>query len=166
LISVDDVRPAFQHLVDLGAGQAVLGQEALGAAGGDDVEADLERACAPPAARGLVAVAHRDEDGAADRHRDAGAELALGEGDGEVAVEPHDLAGGAHLGAEHVSTPGKRANGNTASLTPTWSSFFRLSPKGERLARHDARGDLGDGLPIALATKGTVREARGLTSST
>ena len=69
------------------------------------------------------------------------------------------------------STPGKRANGNTASLTATCrerrrgtgrcgNSCASFSPAMTRAAI------LAIGTPVALATNGTVREARGLTSST
>src|SRR4051812_27949596 len=50
---------------------------------------------------GLVALAHRDEDGALARHAGAAAELALGEGDFERTVEAHHLAGRSHLRTEH-----------------------------------------------------------------
>ena len=46
-----------------------------------------------------------------------------------------------------MSTPGKRANGNTASLTATWSQVWLLEAEGgERLAGHDLGGDAGDRL--------------------
>ena len=79
-------------------------------------------------------------------------------------------------GPRRISTPGKRANGNTASLTATWplsvAAFdedagvkdggrpkdFSVSPAITRAAI------LATGTPVALATKGTVRLARGLTS--
>ena len=66
-----------------------------------------------------------------------------------------------------MSTPGKRANGNTASLTAMclpraflMASDFSDSPAITRAAI------LAIGWPVALATNGTVRLARGLTSST
>ena len=70
-------------------------------------------------------------------------------------------------GPSSTSTPGKRAKGKTASLTPTWSSAAGLSPKLARLSPAMIRAAiLAIGWPMTLATKGTVREARGLTSST
>ena len=71
-------------------------------------------------------------------------------------------------GPRMVSTLGKRAKGNTASFTPTWAASARerrskavsFSPAMMRAAI------LASGRPTTLATKGTVREARGLTSST
>ena len=70
-------------------------------------------------------------------------------------------------GPSTVSTPGKRAKGNTASFTAMWSeegpgrrNWASFSPA-MTLAAMAATG-----APMALATKGTVRDARGLTSST
>ena len=57
--------------------------------------------------------------------------------------------------------------GNTASFTPIWLSTLRWSPKLARLSPAMIRAAiLAMGSPMTLATKGTVREARGLTSST
>ena len=70
-------------------------------------------------------------------------------------------------GPSTVSTPGKRANGNTASLTPTWSSAAGFRPKLASVSPAMIRlAILAIGWPITLATNGTVRDARGLTSST
>ena len=74
-------------------------------------------------------------------------------------------------GPSTVSTPGKRANGNTASLTPicvvTPARTCRFKPKLASFSPAMMRAAiLATGRPITLATNGTVREARGLTSST
>ena len=70
-------------------------------------------------------------------------------------------------GPSTESAPAKRAKGSTASLTLTcpagaggisWSA--RRSPSISRQAI------LASGAPVALETKGTVREARGLASIT
>ena len=70
-------------------------------------------------------------------------------------------------GPSTESAPAKRAKGSTASLTLTcpggpsgrsWSASF--SPSISRAA------SFASGMPIALETKGTVREARGLASIT
>src|SRR5438874_2994885 len=71
-------------------------------------------------------------------------------------------------GPRMVSTPGKRANGNTGDLTqycltvnsagkPNSCSFFPIINWAAIFA---------NGTPVALLTNGTVREARGFTSST
>ena len=70
-------------------------------------------------------------------------------------------------GPSTVSTPGKRANGNTASLTPIWSKRAGVSLKLASVSPAITRAAIfATGSPITLATNGTVREARGLTSST
>ena len=51
LDQVDDVRTAFDHLVDALAGDALRAQVARGAAGRDQREAALDSSLAPPAAR-------------------------------------------------------------------------------------------------------------------
>ncbi len=69
-------------------------------------------------------------------------------------------------GPRSTSTPGKRLKGNTASLTAMcrgWRrsvkpSSFRVLPSITFVA------SLARGTPMALLTKGTVREARGFTS--
>ncbi len=80
-------------------------------------------------------------------------------------------------GPSSVSTPGKRSKGSTASLTLTWSSTgTRPMTSGARRPswRRSARlwptitraATMARGTPVALATNGTVRLARGLASST
>ena len=59
----------------------------------------------------LVLVAHRDEQRARARQVDAGAELALGEGQREIVVEAHDLAGRVHLRAEQDVDAGEAGEG-------------------------------------------------------
>ena len=89
--------PSLEHLVDAADGQALRGQIGGGARGRHQLEAHLDQ---PPAGSHhgrLVLVLDRDEDRAAARQDDAGAELRLGEGPGEVVVDAHDLAGRFHL---------------------------------------------------------------------
>ena len=70
-------------------------------------------------------------------------------------------------GPSTVSTPGKRAKGNTASFTARCLGCAGLRPKDCRLSPAMMRAAiLATAKPITLATNGTVREARGLTSST
>lgn len=65
------------------------------------------------------------------------------------------------------STPGKRVQGITASLTEICLGAGSFSPNSFSLAPAITfAAILATGWPIALATKGTVREARGLTSRT
>ena len=65
------------------------------------------------------------------------------------------------------SAPGKRANGSTAAFTLTWvgrgtgrSSSRSVAPAASRQAASTRF------TPIALLANGTVRDARGFTSST
>jgi hypothetical protein len=70
-------------------------------------------------------------------------------------------------GPSTVSTPGKRANGKTDSFTPTWPSCFFFSLKSASFSPAMILAAIfATGVPTTLATNGTVREARGLTSST
>jgi hypothetical protein len=57
----------------------------------------------------------------------------------------------------------------TAEVRRDLTSPSKVKPPfllGERRPSHAARRDLGQRTPMALETNGTVREARGLTSST
>ena len=56
----------------------------------------------------------------------AGAELALGEGDGEVAVEAHHLAGRAHLRAEQHVDAGEAGEGEDRFLDRDMADAGRL----------------------------------------
>ena len=68
-------------------------------------------------------------------------------------------------GPRMISTPGKRAKGNTASFTATWSnSGFWMSKLASVSPAMTRAAILAIGMPVALATNGTVRDARGLTS--
>ena len=61
--------------------------------------------------------------------------------------------------------PGKRAKGKTASLTAIWATSRRIGGRSASFSPAITRAAiLATGAPIALATKGTVRLARGLTS--
>ena len=75
-------------------------------------------------------------------------------------------------GPSSVSTSGKRPKGRTASFTLTWPPLTggRRRPSSRSCSSvaptitRDAT--LASGTPVALATKGTVRLARGLASMT
>ena len=75
-----------------------------------------------------------------------------------------------------MSTPGNLPKGSTASFTATWCmrSWPHQGPAAGRGGRRSIEGSdspsitrtatLARGTPVALPTKGTVRDARGLTS--
>ena len=81
-------------------------------------------------------------------------------------------------GPSTVSTPWKRPNGSTASLTAVGASAGSEPPSRLRGSTPSARSSamvapimtraaaLASGTAVALDTNGTVREARGLASST
>ena len=95
-------------------------------------------------------------------------EHGLAEGRPAPITSPVERISGPRMG----STPGNLLNGNTASLTLKYGGTITSPPL--RTPFCDASvcptmqraGDLGQRLPVALETKGTVREARGFTSST
>ena len=71
-------------------------------------------------------------------------------------------------GPRMTSTPGKRAKGKTDSFTATCfisTSRGRSSSRSVLPTMHSA-AILASSTPVALEMKGTVREARGFTSST
>ena len=72
-------------------------------------------------------------------------------------------------GPRIASEPSKRSNGSTASLTLTWSARIGSSGRSRSAIRSPSmirQASLASGMPIALETNGTVREARGLASMT
>ena len=80
-------------------------------------------------------------------------------------TSPVDRISGPRMG----STPGNLLNGKTASLTEKYGgttsprTFFWLASDWPTMQR---AAILASGSPVALETKGTVRDARGLTSRT
>src|SRR5205814_8880658 len=98
--------------------------------------------------RRLVAIAHRDENAALERQVGAAAELRLGEGAAEIAVEPHDLAGRFHLRPEDQIDAGETGEREYRLLDRDMAVRPRAVAAGQQrrelLAGHDPRRDLGD----------------------
>ena len=73
-------------------------------------------------------------------------------------------------GPSKISTPANRAKGNTASFTATWPSDFMCVLSSGKLKALSASPAISRaaifaiGIPVAFATNGVVRDARGLTS--
>ena len=116
----------------------------------------------------LVVVANAEEDRTRCRQRLAGAQVGLGQRPAEVAVAAHDLAGGLHLGPEHrvlAGEPGERQHRllDADELGSGVSAGAMSASRSPAMTRAASRAS---GMPIALLTNGTVREARGLASST
>ena len=87
---------------------------------------------------------------------------------GERAVEAHDLAGRLHLRAEHGVDAGEAGEREHRLLDPDMVEAWRLQARSLRAISPAMMraAILATGMPMTLATNGTVREARGLTSST
>src|SRR3954452_9969733 len=72
-------------------------------------------------------------------------------------------------GPRRASAPSKRSNGSTASLTEMWPARIGSSGRSRSARRSPSitrQATLASGIPIALDTNGTVRDARGLASMT
>ena len=120
----------------------------------------------------LVPVGQRQEHRAALGQPVAGRQLALDEGQADGEVDAHDLARRAHLGPEHGVGLGEAAERQHRLLDgdvvahhrgtsrPSSRSSASVEPAITRAAT------LASGTPVALATNGTVRDARGLASMT
>lgn len=98
---IDRIGPAFVDLGQASDRHAVIGQDLGGAASRKDVEAEGDQLARGVDDEGLVGVFDREEDVTSDRQAGLGGGLSLGEGNAEIGIETHDLAGGAHLGREH-----------------------------------------------------------------
>ena len=116
----------------------------------------------------LLAVVDREKGRAGERQLIAGRDPRLGERPAELLVDAHDLAGRLHL------RPEKRVDSREALERED-----RRLDEDRRRHRLADEADVGQrspaitrqamptsGTPTALAMNGTVREARGLTSST
>src|SRR5262249_15776037 len=137
----------------------------------------------------LVPVGHRHEGTALDRQGAVGGRLGFGVRGAELRVDPHHLAGGPHLRAEdgvhaaplgvgepverehhlldrdrrlprHAPALALRPPSPPAGSRPSPRSRATVSPSMIRAAA------LATGTPVPLDTNGTVRDARGLASST
>src|SRR6516225_4228069 len=142
---VHDMRAALQHLVDLAGGNALLGEIALSSGGCDNPETEVnEKPNGFDQAR-LVVVLDRDEDRSLARQARAPSDLAFGEGDGEITIDAHDLAGRFHFRAEHRVDPRKACEWKYRLLHADMVEAPGRQPEsGKRFAGHYPGGDLGD----------------------
>ena len=164
---IDDVRATLAHFVDAPADDARLLQHLRGAAGGGDLEAARDQHLREQHRAGLVAVAHADEAQAARRQDHPGGGLRLGIGLAEGVPGAHDFARGFHLRTqdgiglgelderEHRLLHREVRRNALARCCPCAASVLPVMTRAATLA---------SGMPVALETNGTVREARGLTS--
>src|SRR5690606_5738894 len=100
LHAVDDVRTAFEDLVDLDGGNVVFDQITLGAFGCEDLETGFNQVTGHIDDIGLVRVTHRDESGARGRDLLTCAHLGLGECHGEITVEADHFTRRLHFRAK------------------------------------------------------------------
>src|SRR5207247_3444983 len=117
LHQVHDVGPlALGDLVDRLAGHALPRQELRRARRRDEGEAHLRQSFGDREQRALVPVLHGEKDLARGGERRPRGELRLDVGLAEVAVDPHDLAGGLHLRPEHGVHAGELDEGEDRLL--------------------------------------------------
>ena len=113
----------------------------------------------------------------ASGRRVPGGHLALGEGQAEGAVDAHDLAGRAHLGPEQGVDTGEAVEGKHRLLDAhvVEHGTRSMASAGAALSARSSASvcptitraaTMASGTPVAFATNGTVRLARGLASST
>ena len=115
----------------------------------------------------LVGVGDGDEDGAVVREPHTRGALGLAEGGRKVIGDPHHLAGALHLRPEHrVDAREARERHHRLLDAHLLGGWLRELLVGEALAEHQLHAIFASGAPIALLTNGTVRDARGLASST
>ena len=149
------MRRSLQDLVDRAHRDSVIVEEFGGAAGRHDVESHRCQLTRQIGHRRLVVVAHGDENRAALRQVDPGAKLRLGEGAGEIAVQPHHLAGRFHLRAKHHIDAGEPREREHRFLDRDMGADAAAIEieGGKFLPGHDSGGDLGDGNAGGLGDK-------------
>src|SRR6266404_1516827 len=153
---IDDVRATLPHLVDPPARHSGLFQHQGSAAGGGNLEAARDQHLRQHHRGGLVAVAHADEAEAMRRQDHPGSRLRLGVGLAKGVSRTHHLAGGFHLRTEDGIGLGKFDERKHGLLDGEvrGNAFRSALLHGQRLARHDARCNLGQGNPGGLGNEG------------
>ena len=138
-------------------------QGARRAARGEDRVAEAVQPLTEDGGRRLVGVADRYEDGALDGQARPRRRLALGEGHRRSRGDRHDLARRPHLRPQH-GRQRREIAGRAHRLFDADVVGHRLCGEAELGQRGPAsswRRSLAIGTPVALLTKGTVREAAG-----
>ena len=167
---VDDVRAGLLgEFEEAGAGNALGGEAGVGAAGGVDLEAEVHEIAGDGDGAVLVEIGDGEEDVAFGGQRVEGADLGFGVGHAPIGIDAHDFAGGFHFRAEHDVDAGEAVPREDGFLHREMrrDDGFGVAEIDELVAEHDLGGELGERKRRWLCeTKGTVREARGLTSMT
>ena len=176
LATVDEIDAVLALFVELGDELAHRNaggpQRRSGTRRRDEREAELMEQLARFAAEHLVPIGQRQEDRALLGQRTTGGDLTLHERKAGREIDAHDFAGRTHLGSQHRIGLGEAierqhrffdrdvvAGNGQARAGPTRNSSS-VAPSITRAAI------LTNGTPVALATNGTVRDARGFASMT
>ena len=118
----------------------------------------------------LVVIVDADEDRALFGQRAAGADLRFQERLAEVHADAHHFAGGAHLRSERRIDAGEFVEREDRRLHEVLrhGELARVRSRSPSACVPHIRPTaiFGSATPVALLTYGTVREARGFTSST
>ncbi len=145
---VHDVRSLlFGELVDALDGDVVFFEEAVGAAGGVDGEAEFDEVFGDRESSGLVAIVDGEEDVAADGKGIEGAGLGLGVGHAEVVADAHHFAGRFHFGSKDSVDAGEARprEDRFFDRVVRRDDFFGEAHVGELFAHHDLGGEFSEG---------------------
>ena len=152
---IDNMRAAFELLVDPRRFDAVCAEVALCSRRCDDLESKLASSFTAASTRGLSASRTETKTVPARGSRAPPPIWLFAKAASKERSMPITSPVERISGPSTVSTPGKRANGNTASLTPTWrgagTSRLKLF---ERLPNHHPRSDLRHRDPDHLGNEG------------
>ena len=152
---VDDMRPALRDLVDPLDLEPFRLEIVGGATGGDHVEAQRNQPAHRRHDDGLVAVLHRDEQAAGGRQVEPRALLRFEEGGREIACNPHDFAGGLHLGRQYRIDAREARKGEDRLLDRDIAEVPpQLRQVRQFLPRHHPRGELRDRRADRLGDEG------------
>ncbi len=144
--AIADVRPSFVDFEDNVDLEPVGAQVGRRAARGDQAEAEGQQvACNGQHVR-LVVVVDADEGTPFERQLLSRAELRLGEGGAEGLRAAHHFARALHLGPQDRVDPGKTHEREDRRFheDARGVEVVHQPEVGKRLARHDARGHLGE----------------------
>jgi hypothetical protein len=142
-------RRSHTHLCgDAGYLDASLSKRCSGSGSRDNFETELSVCLRSGEPRLLVTISNAKEHSAARRKIATCGNLTLGKRKAWFEIDAHDLAGAAHLGAEELIGLGETGEWQDGLFDRTRVAIFT------------------NGRPVAFATNGTVRDARGLASST
>ena len=156
LDAVDDVGPAFPHLINLRDRKIVVPEKGRSAAGGVKLKALGRISLGQGDGLGLVGVLDAEDHAAFQGNVLPRGQLGLGKGQAEILVYAHDFPGGAHLRPQQGVHPGKAPEGKHRLFDCEVGRFDFLGKTqlSQGPAQHHLGGQLGQGDPGGLAHKG------------